>query len=211
MAWPSWFPTVSRPSNWRDYSAIYRKVLPREWPPGLWRLGSEGLKDLYALAESLAMVRDRLEWVLVAYFPAYDTNGVFLGHWESVFGIAPADTIAERQNRILAYMRALRAAMTAAQLKVTFARAFGSDDPADVSIDSPDPADVTAIETLGEITYVFNNNQLHIYSTGETTEPDFKIADDLVDRLVPSGQIWSVSQYQYAKASYAFASRDCAG
>ena len=199
MAWPSWFPTAARPSSWRDWGEVYKKVIPRDWPFGLFNPEAEAWYDLQAIGESLAMTRDMMQWVLTAYFPRWDTNAAFLGRWERVLGISLAATIAAREERVTSHLRTIRATMTQDQVKAAFARAFGSDSADDVSLTSPTAADIATAAPAEDWQWVLASTVMHIFSTGGSINPDRKIVDDLIDRLEPTGETWTCGQYDVLK------------
>jgi hypothetical protein len=207
MAWPSWFPTASRPATWEDWGAIYKAVSPREWPRGLYRLDSEGWGDLQAFGESLGLVRDLMEWLLRAYFPVFDTNGVLLSRWESSLGLSRKATIALRLAWITARCRLLGKSMTEADIKSIMCWAWGTTDPAVVSLVHPDTTTIVTYATLGVVTYVQNQNCLHIYRTGESAAPDYGLADTLIAMIKPTWQAWTVGQYNTADCDLAWADR----
>ncbi len=199
MAWPSWMPTAARPAGWTDWSEVFRKVIPREWPENLFGIGTQGMSDLIAFGESLALTRDLLEFMLRNLWPGRDTvNGLFLSRWEAVFDISPAATIDERANRIIASMRQ-RGTMTSDLVKAIMAPAFGSANPGDVVFESPTSADAEAAystTTSSDAQGVLLGTTMHIYS-GATppVEPDFALAYDLIERIKPTGDSWSVGKF----------------
>ena len=201
MAWPSWMPSAARPSIFPDWSEIFRTVIPREWPENLFGPGTQGMGDLKATGESLALARDMLEFALRYIWPGKDTgSGYFLSDWEKVFGISPAATLASRSYRIIASMRQ-RGTMTEGLVKAIMAPAFGTTDPAEVAFDSPSSADVAAEYSATATTenhVAFLGTNLHIYS-GATpqVEPDWGLAADLIARIKPTGDTWSFGKSNY--------------
>lgn len=184
MAWPTWMPLSTRPSNWPDWSDIFTNTVPREWPKGLFGKGGQAWLDLEALGESLALARDVMEVVIRRIWPARDDDGTFLSDWETVFDVTPEPTIAKRQDRLIAKFRQ-RGTMTQDLVKAIMCRAWGSDDPSTVTLTSPTQGwaavDETDAARLG--------HQMHISQTAGTDEPDPMI-EDLISQNKPTWENW---------------------
>jgi hypothetical protein len=198
MPGPSWFPT--RPSWMPAWDEVYKTVVPGLWPKRMVKAGGNLAKDLEVRSQALSWVREALDWLLHAFFPSKDANALFLDRWETSLDIAPAGTVAERVNRIESSVRQ-RHTMTEAQIQAIFARCWNHDDPAQVSVRYPvasgsPPGDVATVNTLGEITGRKNQNFMHIYPTQgcahDGVEPNYALADDLVRRLCPAWQRWTI-------------------
>lgn len=207
MAWPSWFPAAARPSTWEDWGAIYKRVIPREWPRGLFSSDSDALADLQAFGESMGLARDLMEWLLRAFSPRLDSTGTLLGRWEDALGISRQALIATRLAWITARCRLLSKYMTEADIKGIMCWAWGSTDPAVVSLVHPDTSTIVTYDTLGVVTYVQNQNCLHIYRTGESAAPNYRLADSLIAQIKPTWQDWTVGQYETAICDDAWADR----
>lgn len=190
MPGPSWLPT--RPSWMPEWDEIYKRIIPGLWPKRLVKRGSNLEKDLETRGHVLSWYRELLDWILHAFFPSLDTEGLFLDRWEASLGIEPAGTVADRVARIEASLRQ-RHTMTEAQLKAIFARAWGHDEPDDVEVGFPSAADIDTYST-NELTNLHDQNYMHIYAINghAGAEPDFALADDLIRRLCPAWQRWSV-------------------
>jgi hypothetical protein len=196
MAWPSWFPntpTGSRPTTWDDWTALFKQVIPRQWPTGLFGRDGNAWKDLTSMGESYALVRDLLQFLQRYLWPTKDDGGVFVPLWEEVFNISPAGSLTTRKNRLIATMRQ-RGTMTEDLIKALFAPAFGSNDADSVGLESPTQGWTASDDTDG----AFLGNNMHIYSADESTEPDPMIID-LIAKVKPTWQIWSYGQYKRLK------------
>ncbi|MEE9367157.1 MAG: hypothetical protein V3W44_10745 [Dehalococcoidales bacterium] len=198
MAWPSFMPLAARPSNWIDWSATFRDVIPREWPKRLFGAGSQALSDLIAFGESLAIVRDYLSFLQNSLYPNQDTNGIFTEDWERVFGVQASGTIAERNDRLVAMFRT-RGTMTQDAVKTVMCRAFGIDDPTAIGIISPTPAAVAVLNPPEVWQWVFPQTNMHIFHLAETIEPDWDIAQDLIDKIKPTWETWSFGKRMQLK------------
>jgi hypothetical protein len=176
-----------------EWDEIYKRIVPGLWPKRMVKRGSNLERDLETRGHVLSQFRELLDWILHAFFPSLDSEGLFLDRWEATLGIEPAGTVAQRVARIEASIRQRRT-MTEDQLKAIFVRCWGLTDPAEVSIAFPSAADVATYST-NELTNLHDQNFMLIYRTGGpgADEPDFKLADDLIRRLCPAWQRWAVS------------------
>jgi len=196
MAWPSWMPMAARPSNWLDWSAIFRDAIPREWPKRLYVQGSQAYSDLIAFGETLALARDMLSLLQHNIWPAQDANdNVFADRWEDSFGLQPDGTLDDRTNRLIAFMRQ-RGTMTEDLVKAIMCRVWDSDDPSVVSITSPDPAAFAASGAVDDWQWAFLGHNMHIFHTAETVEPNRGLADDLIRKIKPTWETWSISRLE---------------
>jgi hypothetical protein len=157
------------------------------------------MSDLKAFGESLALSRDLLEFALRYIWPGKDTgSGYFIPDWETVFNISPAATLADRSYRIIASMRQ-RGTMTSDLTKAIMAPAFGTTDPNSVSFASPTSTEAEAAystTTSDDKQAVFLGTNMHIYSSASPpVEPDFALALDLIERIKPTGDTWSVGKF----------------
>jgi len=183
-------PTAARPTTWMDWSTIFRDVIPREWPKRLFGAGSQSYKDLIALGESLALVRDMLSFMQNAVIPALDENYIFLTDWETAFDIKPKGTESERMDRVIAMFRQ-RGTMTQDLVKAIMCRAWGSNDPSVVSIISPAMTPAPQCAKHG----AFLGANMHIYHTAQTAEPDDALIQDLIARVRPTWEYWTYGRY----------------
>ncbi len=196
MAWSPWMPIAARPAFWQDWSSIFREVIPLEWPKRLFGMGSQAYSDLIAFGESLALARDMLSVLQHNIWPAHDGNDwLFQERWEEVFGVQPDGTRDHRTSRLIAVMRQ-RGTMTEALVKAIMCRAWGSDDPSIVSITSPDPATFAASGAVDDWQWAYLGHNMHIYHTAETDAPDQGLAEDLIRKIKPTWETWSVGQYK---------------
>lgn len=190
----SWLP--SWPSAWVDLVTQYATAIPSEWPRGLFRTDGQAHADHQALGEVLAYVRQAAEWMLRTILPQNDDDELFLDRWEDALGLQSYNSaITTRQQAIVAEWRR-RGTVTDALVRSILCAAWGSDDPAVVSLASPDPADVDSVDTLGEETSGRHQSNLHIYRTEEGEAPDYLLAEYLIDRIKPASEHWSVGQYR---------------
>lgn len=197
MAWPTWMPIVARPSTWIDWSDIFRETTPREWPKRLFGLGSQAYHDLIVFGEALALSRDMTSLLQHNIWPHLDGNdNIFTDRWEEAFGLLPDGTADERTNRLIAHLRQ-RGTMTEDLIKAVMCRAWGSDDPSTVSISSPDPAAYAASGAADAWQWAYLGTSLHIYHTAESAEPNRGLAEDLIRKIKPTWETWSVGQYKY--------------
>ena len=196
MAWPSWFPytpTGSRPSNWDDWPDLLKQVVPRQWPHRLFAKDSEAWLDLEALGESLALMRDILQFMQRGLWPGKDIGGTFVSLWEAVFDLEPAKTLALRKQRLEAAMRQ-RGTMNQQLVKAIMAAAWGHANSDLVGLESPTQG-WTASDDQGG---AFLGDNMHIYDVAEAAEPDPMIID-LIAKTKPTWQIWSYGQYKRLK------------
>ena len=193
MAWPSWMPLAARPANWIDWSTTFRAVIPREWPKRLFGPGSQAYSDLIAFGEALALARDWLSFLQNSLYPNRDTNGIFTARWEGVYGVQPKGSITDRNNRLVALFRQ-RGTMTEDAVRAILCRAWDSDDPSILSFESPDPADVATLNPAVDWQWAFPQTNLHIYHTAQTREPDYSIAFDLIAKIKPTWETWSIGK-----------------
>lgn len=206
MAWPSWFAQGSRPSTWVDWAAAFRKTVPREWPRNLFADESEGFKDLVAFGEALALSRDMLNQVMAYIWPARDSvDGVFVDDWEGAFNLRPGSAdLDERIDRLIAAFRQ-RGTLSADQTKAILSYAFGSADPADVSIEIANATDLASAWAAGDtsmnagLSYLFTMNCVHVYHTSESVAPDQDLLEYLISRIKPAWEFWSGGQYNRLK------------
>jgi len=188
MPGPSWLPT--RPSWMPLWDEIYKRIVPGTWPRRMLASGSNLLADIETLGHGLSWFRELLDWILHAFFPSMDPDGLFLDRWEESLALSPAGTIADRVDRITAAMRQ-RHTMTEDAIKAIFARCWGHDDPSRVLVAYPTAANVATYST-NELTNLHDQNYLHVYDSLTNQEPDWALADDLIRRLKPAWQRWSV-------------------
>ena len=196
MAWPSWFPytpTGSRPATWDDWPTILQEVIPRQWPPKLFAKDGNAWKDLKALGESIALMRDILQFMQRYLWPNKDAGGVFIAMWEDVFGLGPANTLALRQQRLEAAMR-LRGTMTQEQVKAIMAPAWGHTNTDGVGLESPTQGWTASDDQSG----AFLGDNMHVYDSNEAAEPDPMIID-LISKTKPTWQFWSYGRYKRLK------------
>jgi len=190
MATP-WLP--SAPAWFQNFATTYKVAIPRAWPARLYEWASDSWKDLETIGESLAMVRELLEWLLDSYFPERDAQALWLSRWEASLGISVGAYVAasDRANAIIAKIRVLGKSMDEDTVKRIFAPAFGLTAPSDVTLIAVDPADISAGDTLHENTYLRNQNSLHVCSTSGSDAPDPELAQAIIDRIAPTWQEWS--------------------
>jgi hypothetical protein len=102
---PSWLPAY--PATWQDIQQTYEQTVPRQFPEGLYdpALERDEHKDVLGLADVLAWVAQAAEWVKRSIVPHQDSQGLFLGRWETALGLMQAATVALRQSRIVAALR----------------------------------------------------------------------------------------------------------
>lgn len=196
MAWPSWFPytpTGSRPATWDDWVTILQEVTPRQWPARLYARDSEAWLDLKSFGESIALMRDILQFMQRWLWPNKDTGGTFLALWEAVFDLAPAKSLALRQQRLEAAMRQ-RGTMTQQLVKAVMAPAWGHTNTDLVGLESPTQGWTATDDPEG----AFLGDNMHIYDINEAAEPDPMIID-LIAKVKPTWQIWSYGQYKRLK------------
>lgn len=204
MAWPSWFPQISRPKGWPDWPDIFTVVIPREWPEGLFGLETNGEGDLQATGETLALARDFLEQVLRYLWPqtvidSIDDDGIWLDDWEAVFNTTGGSSdLTARAERLVAAFRQ-RGTMTEALVQAIMAPAFGETDPSKIAFESPTAAAVAAASPDEDWQWVFLHTNMHIYHADETTAPDQEMAETLIAKIKPTGDTWSVGQYKRLK------------
>lgn len=199
MAWPTWMPIAARPAFWDDWSTIFRSVIPREWPKRLFGGESNAYNDLVALGESLALARDMLSILQHNIWPTKDeTDQLLTDRWEESFGIQASGTDSDRTNRLVAFMRQ-RGTMTSDLVKSIMCRAWGSDDPAIVTLISPTPGDVAAVAPTEDWQWADLQSQMHIYHTTEAEEPDYNLMEDLISKNKPTYENWSFGRYNAAK------------
>ena len=197
MAWPSWMPIAARPSNWLDWSSIFRETIPREWPKRLFGAGSQAYSDLIAFGETLALARDMTSLLQHNIWPALDANdNIFTDRWEEAFGIQASGTLDERTSRLIAFMRQ-RGTMTEDLVKAVMIRAWNLDDPSLLTITSPDPADYAASGAVEDWQFAYLGGNMHISLTSEATAPDRGLAEDLMRKIKPTWETWSVGQYKF--------------
>ena len=197
MAWPSWMPIAARPSNWLDWSTIFRETIPREWPKRLFGAGSQAYSDLIAFGETLALARDMTSLLQHNIWPALDGNdNIFTDRWEEAFGIQASGALDDRTSRLIAFMRQ-RGTMTEDLVKAIMCRAWDSDDPSAVSIVSPDPSTYAASGAVEDWQWAYLGHNLHIYHTAETAEPNRSLAEDMIRKIKPTWETWSVGQYKF--------------
>jgi hypothetical protein len=192
-------PLAARPAAWLDWSTILRDVTPREWPKRLFAQGSQAYADLVAFGESLALARDMLSFLQHNIWPAKDANdNVFTDRWEAVFDIQPSGTTDDRTSRLIALFRQ-RGTMTEDLVKAIMCRAWDSDDPDVVRITYPDPADVATLNPAEDWQWALPQTNLHLYHFTETVEPNWKIAQDIINKIKPTWETWSFGKNRYLK------------
>lgn len=192
MPGPSWLPT--RPAWIPNWDETYKRIVLGIWPRRMVASGSNLQADIETRGHALSWVRELFDWILHAFFPANDSEGMFLDRWEKSLGMsAGAATVGAREDRITAALRQ-RHTMTEDAIKAIFARAWATDDPAAVSIAFPSAADIATYST-NELTNLHDQNFMLIYRTGGpgADTPDFTLADDLIRRLKPAWQRWAIS------------------
>lgn len=192
-----WFDTW--PTTWPDFVTKYRKMIPRAWGRGLFKMDGDGWKMLLATGEALSLAREAIEWMLQRTLPDNDSTGMFLDRWEAAFRIAPADTIASRQDRLMATMRQSGQPISEDAVRSMMVRAWGETDPDEVLLASSTGAQRAAADTLyasGNVTtYSREGTSMHIYKRNEDAHPDYSIANDIIAAIQPAGNTWSVGRY----------------
>jgi uncharacterized protein YmfQ (DUF2313 family) len=176
-----------------EWDEIYKRIVPGLWPKRMVKRGSDLEKDLETRGHVLSQFRELLDWILHAFFPSLDANGLFLDRWEASLGIEPEGTTAARVARIEASLRQ-RHTMTEAQLKAVFCRCWTANDPDLVMIAYPTAANIDTYST-NELTNLHDQNYMHIWDS-DNEEPNFALADDLIRRLCPAWQRWTIGRAQ---------------
>jgi hypothetical protein len=169
----------------------------------MFKVGSEAQGDQKALGNCLGYGRELLEWILQTTWAHRDDEAMWLDRWEEALDLTARSTTELRQSSILSYLRGYGTA-DSDSIKAIFAGVFGGD-VADVSFTNPTAAEITSINTLGDVTHSRWSNYMHIYSTNEDIEPDYELADDLISRNAPTWQTWTVGRYRgglYDKGTY---------
>lgn len=203
---PPWLP--HDPAGWPLFGTEYKAMAPRQWPEDLYDdEDGNARKDQQAFGRALSLVRRATHWFITRLWPHRDTTGEYWADWEEVFAIAPAATDALRQDRLIAALRN-RGTLTDLKLRTMFAPVFGSSDPADVRVSSPDLDAIPAGATSDD--YAELQTQLHLSHMAETADIDRQMADQLLSRVVPVGDNWTAGRYKICQYDVAGAGYDVA-
>lgn len=187
---PSWLTTS--PTEWPDFESHFQGVVPRQYPEDLYADDGEKRAQMRAFGTVMSFVKKATNFFVTRWFPRKDTTEEFLNDWAAVLAEPINGTLAQRQDRLIAKMRN-RGTGTTARIQAMFARVFGIDDPTQVSFSSPD---LTALPGgLSSNDHAELQSQMHIFNTGETKPVDRPLADALLARVVPSGDTWTVGQF----------------
>jgi hypothetical protein len=163
----------------------------------LYAAGSQAIADLVALGESLALARDLASFLQHNIWPQHDDeHGLFIEDWEEVFGLLPYGDIDARVDRLISTLRQ-RGTMTQDLVKAIMCRAWGSDNPNDVTITSVNLA--TTVDPDEDWQWAFMQTNMHIFHSAQTQEPDFGMAYDLIAKIKPTWETWSVGKAKTLK------------
>jgi hypothetical protein len=141
---PSWLPAY--PATWQDVQQTYEQTVPRQFPEGLYdpALERDEHKDTLGIADVLAWVAQAAEWVKRSIVPHQDSQGLFLGRWETALGLMQAATVALRQSRIVAALRTRKTLTKAVVQGIFLPLLFPSGDADDVQFIAPTVATLAA-------------------------------------------------------------------
>jgi hypothetical protein len=139
---PSWLPTW--PSTFPDLGAIARRVMPAQFPEGLYdaEADTDESKDVRSVADVFNLVQQTAHWIRACIAPQNDSNGLFLSLWETCLGVGKGATVAIRSAIITSAWR-IRWTMTKASTQAVFAEHYGVA-PAFVNFTVPTYAQILA-------------------------------------------------------------------
>ncbi len=191
---PSWF--LSWPSTFADIESAYLRTVPRQWPGGLYRDGTDERRDLDSAAVVLSWVAQGGEWINRRIFPQFDDDGQFFHIWEEAFAIQAAATVALRQAAIIAYARLNLGTATKEVIQRIMAPIFGVD-YTDIEFSFGSYADIAGGGYTGN-NKAFLLCHFHIHTDGAAA-PDRPRALDAIARFKPTWIRITVGQYKTLK------------
>lgn len=192
---PSWYPTW--PTAFRNIEEDYLQTVPRQYPLGVYREGTDERRDLDAVAVVLSWIAQGSEWIQRRIFPQLDSSAMFLHLWEECFSIVAGATTAARQQAAIAYCRLMLGTATKETIQKIMAPAFGASvDYDEVGFSFASFADVAATTFTDEWARAYALTRLHIYHIPETADPDISVALDLIARWRPTWLHVSVGRYE---------------
>ncbi len=192
---PSWLP--SWPVTFRDIEDAYLRTVPRQYPGGLYKEGTDERRDLDSTAVVVSWVAQGGEWIKRRIFPQYDDDGLALPLWEECYAIARAATIAARQTAIITHCRLMLGTATKPVIQRIMAPIFGVD-PADIDFSFATLASVNAFNESEDEGRAYVLSRIHIHTNG-TAAPDRVRALDAIAKLKPAWIQITVGQYQQTK------------